>query len=138
MKAFVGRVAAILDQMRTWGVRLPQATPAVQGPTIRVLLDDILIGTLWQEATEFCFRYDASYAKSPGAIAISAFPDLEETYRSPSLWPFFAVRIPPSKRSDVRDALKQHGLKPEQTLEILGTLAKSSMSNPYHLDMQPG
>ena len=47
--------------------------------------------------------------------------------------PFFAVRTPPAERSDVREALARHGLKREQTLEVLGTLAKRSISNPCRL-----
>ena len=139
MKAFFGRVAAILDQVRTWGVRLPSAGLEA-GPTIRVLgpgdgAELRLVGTLWQERGEFFFRYDPSFAKSGDAEPISAFPELDETYSSHELWPFFAVRIPPVRRADVREALERHGLKPEQTLEVLGTIAKKSISNPYELDL---
>lgn len=118
---------------------MPRATPET-GLQVRVYgtgdgAGRQLIGVLWQERGEFVFKYDAAFARSPGAEPISAFPDLEETYTSRHLWPFFAVRIPPPERSDVRDALAKHGIKPEQTLEVLGTVAKRSISNPYQLDL---
>ncbi len=94
-----------------------------------------LIGTLWQEDGEFVFRYDPPFVASDGAEPISAFPDLHEEYRSRALWPFFAVRIPPADRSDVRDALARRGLRPDQTLEVLGALAGRSISNPYRLEL---
>jgi HipA-like protein len=140
MRGVVRRLSAIWDQVESWGLRIPRATADV-GPRVHVYGPgrdgkSQLIGTLSQERGVFIFRYRSDYASSPGAEPISAFPDLNEVYESAELWPFFAVRIPPSERSDVRAALKERGLRPEQTLEVLGTMAKRSISNPYQLDLQ--
>ena len=140
MKRFVSRALdAIRDQIESWGLRLPRATRE-HGPRVYVLGPGAgdqaqLIGTLSQEDGEFVFRYDAAFAKSHDAHAISAFPDLTREYKSPDLWPFFAVRIPPADRSDVKDALARKGLRSDQTLEVLGTLAKRSISNAYRLEL---
>jgi HipA-like protein len=139
VKALAERIWALWDQFDSWGTRMPRATPET-GLQVRVYgpgggAERQLIGVLWQERGEFVFRYDLAFARSPGAKAISAFPDLEDTYTSRQLWPFFAVRIPPPERADVRDVLAKHGIKPEQTLEVLGTVAKRSISNPYQLDL---
>jgi HipA-like protein len=136
---------AIRDQFESWGgwgVSLPQASPEavaarvhvyspVEGPQHELRL----IGVLSQEEGSFVFRYDPSFVASPEAEPILAFPDLRAEYRSRELWPFFAVRIPPADRKDVRDALTRMHLRPEQTLEILGTLAKRSISNAYRFDL---
>lgn len=132
---------AIRDQFESWGLTLPRATSAT-GPRVRVSgpgrRGEIkLIGELWQEKGEFVFRYDAAFTRASDAEPISAFPDLGQEYRSPVLWPFFTVRIPPAERSDVREALARNGLRPDQTLHVLGTLAKVSISNPYRLDLVP-
>lgn len=132
---------AIRDQLESWGFRAPRAGVADQGP--RVLLfgpsagTTRRIGILSQEGGEFVFRYDHDFAQSPGAEPLPAFPALDEEYRSRDLWPFFAVRIPPAERSDVRAALEHRGLRPEQTLEILAAVAKRSVSNPYRLELGP-
>jgi hypothetical protein len=95
-----------------------------------------LVGKLWQDQGDFVFEYDKAFAASPTAEALSPFPQLDETYRSEELWPFFAVRIPPLRRADVRSLLEERGLKPGQTLEILGTLARRSATNPYELALE--
>src|ERR1700723_1632010 len=119
---------AIRDQFESWGLVLPRAG-AEPGPRVFVFGPSEgsgmqRIGTLWQEGNEFLFRYEPGYTKAAGAEPIPAFPDLHEEYRSRDLWPFFAVRIPPVERSDVREALERRGVRPDQTLKVLGTLAK--------------
>ncbi len=135
-------LSAIKDQVESWGIRLPtargqrRATPQLY---VHVSLEwdgeAILVGRLSQEVDEFVFRYDREFASREDAFPIGAFPDLEEEYRSEELWPFFAVRIPPVAREDVRAALKQQAIREDQTLEILGSLAKRSVSNSYELKL---
>jgi HipA-like protein len=139
---------AIRDQFESWGggwgLALPQASPEVVAVRVRVLApvegaqhELRLIGVLSQEEGSFVFRYDPSFVASTEAEPILAFPDLQTEYRSRELWPFFAVRIPPADRKDVREALARMHLRPDQTLEVLGTLAKRSISNAYRLDLAP-
>ena len=139
MKRFFERFGAIRDQVESWGIRVPRASSG-SGPHVSVLAPGKsgtlrLVGTLSQEDGEFVFRYDPAFATSSDAEPVSAFPNLQEEYRSRDLWPFFAVRIPPADRSDVRDALARRGLRPDQTLEVLGTLAQRTISNPYQLKL---
>jgi len=142
MKSLQGRLAAIRDQVRTWGLVLPRATGA-RGPVVQVYGPGrdgamVLVGTLSQDGGDFVFRYDRRFAAQPGAEPISAFPDLEQLYTSAELWPFFAVRIPPLKRADVREFLQRRGVKPEQTLQVLGVLTRKSATNPYELRLEDG
>lgn len=140
MKTWMGRFAAIMDQVRTWGMVLPRATGhqgavvQVYGPGKNGALQ--LVGRLWQEGGEFLFRYDSAFVSLPDAEPISAFPQLDETYRSTELWAFFAVRIPPLRRADVKELLERLGIKAEQTLEVLGALAGKSPTNPYELRLE--
>jgi HipA-like protein len=111
---------------------------------IRVLgPSGVRIGTLWQECTPwrtecamFFFQYDLAYAESPNAEPISAFPHLDGIYRSVNLWPFFAARIPPLQRPDVKKLLQQRGIQPDQTLEVLGAVAQKAPTNPYELRLE--
>jgi HipA-like protein len=130
----------VRDQLESWGLALPRAKAGATGPRVYVSgpgegSQMRRIGTLWQEGADFCFRYDDAFVALPNAEPISAFPDLHQEYRSRDLWPFFSIRIPPAARSDVHEAMDRLGLRPDQTLEVLGKLAKRSISNPYRLDL---
>ncbi len=141
---FKSRYSAIKDQLRTWGMVPMRAAPAEPTPGIRVRVDAPgrdgslrRVGTLWQDGREFCFRYDAAFVSSPDAEAIAAFPKVDDTtYRSAELWPFFAVRLPPLRRADVREVLQKRGITEDRVLEVLGAVAQKSPTNPYELRLE--
>ncbi len=93
--------------------------------------EPVLIGRLSCEHGQFLFRYNPDYMGEP----ISAFPDKAKLYRSEHLWPFFAVRIPPFDRQDMRETMASHSLDEDQIIEILGLIAKYSVSNPYEFKL---
>ena len=93
-----------------------------------------LVGRLSREQDEFVFRYDSGYGEEP----ISAFPQIDREYRSPHLWPFFAVRIPPIDREDMRKEILARSLEEDQIIEILGSVAKVSVANPYEFKLVDG
>lgn len=116
-------------------VRAPSTTPMEQTLEIyRQSADDILVGRLSCEEGEFVFRYDENYKGKP----ISAFPEIEHEYRSRNLWPFFAIRIPPLDREDMRREIEKQSLRDDQILEILGSVAKVSVTNPYEFKLTGG
>jgi HipA-like protein len=109
---------------------------------IRLFLDrahegkrDILVGTLSQEEGDFVFRYDPGYVQLPGARPISAFPELLKEYKEKVLWPFFAARIPPLDREDVRAEIAKSHLQPHDTIRMLGTLSTKTITNPYRFEL---
>lgn len=93
-----------------------------------------LVGTLARKGDKFVFRYDPQYAGKP----ISAFPDSDRVYRSEYLWPFFSVRIPPFAREDMRKQMAKLHIREDQVIEILGLIAKVSITNPYVLKLVEG
>lgn len=97
-----------------------------------------LVGRLFQEKSEeqseFVFRYDPAYHKEP----ISDFPYLEREYRSKALWPFFSARIPPIDREDIREAIKALHIQSDQPLELLGKVARVSVTSPYEFQLEGG
>jgi HipA-like protein len=141
MMRFVRKLAAIRDEIDSWGMRLPTAS-RVREPRIRVFLDrahegksDILVGMLSQEEGDFVFRYDPAYVQRSSARPISAFPDLQKEYRDKLLWPFFAARIPPLEREDVRAEIARSHLQPGDTIRMLGTLSMKTITNPYRFEL---
>ena len=86
-----------------------------------------MVGRLSLEDGKFVFRYVEEYCGEP----ISAFPRIDSEYRSEYLWPFFSVRIPPFSRDDVKKEVESRALDEKHTLEVLGSIAKMSVTNPY-------
>ena len=93
-----------------------------------------LVGRLSMEQDEYVFRYEPSYKGGP----ISAFPETGKEYRSRYLWPFFATRIPPFEREDMRKAINDRKLNKDQIIEILGSVARLSAVNPYEFKLAGG
>ncbi len=89
--------------------------------------EDRLVGRLFREQDDFVFKYDSDYDRDP----ISAFPKIDKVYRSKHLWPFFAVRIPPMDREDMQKEIESRSLDKNQIIEILGAVAKVSVTSPY-------
>lgn len=139
MRGFLTRgMDAIREQMESWGLRMPSAKQGVDSGTRLLVFEPrpeglVHVGTLSEENGKFTFRYSLHFASTPGAAPIADFPELDRTYTSGELFPFFAIRLPPTGRSDVKEALRSSGLEPEQTLHVLGKLGHLSVANSYRL-----
>jgi HipA-like protein len=95
----------------------------------------ILVGRLRKEKDEYVFAYSDDFKARPGLPSLPDFPNRNKTYRSPDLWPFFLVRLPPKDRHDVQEYLREAGIPPENTLEVLGALSRRAISSPYELEL---
>ena len=124
---------------KTWGLKLFRA-PSMQSKQRQSNVLEIYcgnapdrtkVGRLMCENSEFVFSYDAEFSGPP----ISAFPNKEKVYRSSHLWPFFAVRIPPFGRHEMRQLMESRSLREDQTIEILGAVARFSISNHYEFEL---
>ena len=136
MKAKISR---LFDHVKTWGTNVFHApVETSRNQTLEVYRqlagDSSLVGRLSCEEGQFVFRYDANYRGKP----ISAFPDIIHVYRSEILWPFFAIRIPPLDREDMRREIASRSLREDQIIEMLGSVAKVSITNPYEFKLSEG
>lgn len=129
----------LLTSAKFWGtkrIRAPSTMPTER--TLEVYLQSAgqltLVGCLSWEQGEYVFRYEPSYTGKP----ISAFPEVGQESRSKYLWPFFATRIPPLDRDDMRKAISVRKLNEDQTIEILGSIARLSATNPYEFRLAGG
>ena len=122
----------LLGHVKEWGVGLVHAS---HDNTAKEMLeicrklkgDFVVVGYLYKDNEHFVFRYASDYSGDP----ISSFPLVDQVYRSETLWPFFAVRIPPLDRADVRETMKKRALEGGQTIRVLHTVAEASPTNPY-------
>ncbi|GAA4320894.1 HipA N-terminal domain-containing protein [Compostibacter hankyongensis] len=96
-------------------------------------IDDIQVGTLYCENGEWCFKYSEDFKEHPDYNRIVGFPDLNKTYKSEELWPFFQIRIPGLKQPAIREILEKEKIDKENEVELLKRFGKKTISNPYEL-----
>jgi HipA-like protein len=95
------------------------------------------IGYLRREDGEFVFRYDPGFIRRKDLPPLSEFPRLEQEYRSKTLWAFFASRLPPVERKDIKALLEDEKgrISPKDVLRVLGRVAPRTVASPYELEL---
>ena len=141
----IRRLAESLDQiLSSWGMsfaRLQRRSPPAEGRVVDLFVPvagaRARVGTLSREEGEFVFRYDPAYTSS-GRPALPEFPAFDDEYRSHRLWPFFEVRVPPTRRPDVARALVHEHVAEGDVFSLLGTLGRRSPTSPFELELRAG
>jgi HipA-like protein len=114
--------------------------PAHSGKTLYLYLpiesELVPVGVLSQEDKEFVFRYAQEFFSRTDLPALSAFPDRAREYRSPVLWPFFEVRLPPLDRPDVAAVIKARRIDPDDALALLATIGLKTLTTPYEFRLE--
>lgn len=99
-----------------------------------LMVDGMRIGTLYCEKGEWYFKYTDDFKKhSDEYNHIVGFPDLNKTYKSDSLWPFFQIRIPGLKQPAVQEIIAKEKIDQTNEVALLKRFGKKSISNPYEL-----
>lgn len=97
------------------------------------LAEPVVVGQLSKDdAGLYVFEYAAEF-KASGLPPLPDFPRLDDTYKSPALWPFFAVRLPPVDRPDVKAQIERLHIDKEDTLQLLKSFGQRVISSPYEL-----
>lgn len=99
----------------------------------KVMLDTHEIGTLTADKGEWVFQYSDEFRGQSEIKPIVDFPDGKKEYRSRSLWPFFALRIPSPEQPAVRDFIRK---QPEEKADegiLLKEFGSRSIANPFRL-----
>lgn len=68
------------------------------------------------------FQYTYAFKNQNKLVPILVFPDVNVTYSSKELWPFFLARIPSLKQPDIRKELKLDNT--QQKIELVDLLTK--------------
>jgi HipA-like protein len=101
--------------------RLVYAPP--QGPRVTV-------GHLTFEKGWWTFEYAPEYRIRSDLRPIEGFDDLQRVYRSKSLFPFFAVRVPDEHRTDVQRRLAQDDIEDPDTSDLLRMFGRKAAASP--------
>ncbi len=97
-------------------------------------VDDIRIATLSCKDGVWFFKYTDDFkVHSETYNHIVGFPDLNKTYHSDTLWPFFQVRIPGLKQPAVLEILAKEKIDQNNEVALLKRFGKRTITNPYEL-----
>jgi HipA-like protein len=97
------------------------------------------VGTLTREGADYVFRYTDAFRDRTELPPIANFPDKERwEYRSTTLFPFFAARLPSIERPEVAQIISEHGLDPADVMQLLANLGRKTITSPYELVVARG
>ena len=125
----------------SWGGLVGRSAPAKRSrDRLELYLPEgegrLLVGTLSQDEEGFVFKYAPGFIARTDLPPIGEFKEKEREYRSPKLFAFFDVRIPPVDRADVQKKMEELKIAPTDTFKLLGTLAKRTVSTPYEFELR--
>lgn len=123
---------ALLQSAYSW---LSGVEPLPPGEKIsfRVMLGSLCVGVLQADRGEWVFNYSDEFRRQDKINPIVDFPVLDRAYRSRTLWPFFALRIPSLKQPSVQEFLQK---QPSATADegiLLKEFGMRSIANPFRL-----
>ena len=99
-------------------------------------VDKISIGTLSFKNGFWCYNYTDEFKNhSDEYNRIIGFPDLNKTYQSEILWPFFQVRIPGLKQPAIKEILIKENIDRSNEVALLKRFGRKTIANPYELVM---
>jgi HipA-like protein len=99
-------------------------------------VDKIRMGILYCKDGDWYFKYCKEFKdRSDEYNRITGFPDLDKTYKSKTLWPFFQTRIPGLKQPSVQEIIKEEKIDQTNEAALLKRFGKKTITNPYELEM---
>ena len=92
------------------------------------------IGTLRCKNGQWEFAYADQFKQLSDVYNyIVGFGDLDKTYTSTALWPYFQIRIPGLSQPAIKEILEEENIDANNEVALLERFGKRSISNPYHL-----
>ena len=108
--------------------------PFTEKTTFILKLKDVEIGILKCEAGTWIFKYSDQLKNNIETYnLIVGFPDVNETYKSDSLWPFFRIRIPGLKQPKIQNIIEHENIDIKNEVLLLKRFGKKTIANPYLL-----
>ena len=102
-------------------------------PAFKLTLSSLLVGVLRRENGEWVFTYSDEFRRQNTVKPIVDFPATDREYRSRSLWPFFALRIPSLTQAEVREFIERMPADKVDECILLKEFGTRSIANPFRL-----
>jgi len=107
--------------------------PLEEKLAFKVMWETHEIGTLTADKGEWTFSYSDEFRGQNEIKPIADFPDVKRVYRSRTLWPFFALRIPSPEQPAVREFIRTLPQKRPDEGILLKEFGERSIANPFRL-----
>lgn len=108
--------------------------PESEKVKFKLKLDHKEVGILYCENGKWHFKYSEQFKPlSKDYNLIGGFPDINKTYASTYLWPFFQIRIPGLKQPAIQEIITKEHIDQDDEVELLKRFGKKTISNPYEL-----
>lgn len=98
-------------------------------------INELNIGYLYIDEGLWKFHYSKEFKNQNEYRKLAGFSDLEKTYESRVLWPFFKIRIPGLKQPMILEIIKTENLDKDNEAMLLKRFGRKSVSNPYILEL---
>lgn len=108
-------------------------TPAQSHEKFGLGYKELEIGTLTFKDGEWVFRYSEDFKHQKEIQPLIDFPDVNKTYRSDELWPFFLSRIPGLSQPAVKELLRKEKISEHDEAALLKRFGKTSITSPFTL-----
>lgn len=108
-------------------------TPANIEATFKLFYHSLEVGTLSLKSGKWVFVYSESFKQQSHIQPLQNFPDVEKTYDSDELFPFFVARIPGMGQPKVREALAEEKINGNDEVALLKRFGFRSIANPFEL-----
>ncbi|MCB9055535.1 MAG: HipA N-terminal domain-containing protein [Chitinophagales bacterium] len=129
----------MLRKIKNWFSKNEELEMQVQIPKDEeakfiLMVDNIRIGELYCQKGEWYFKYTDDFKNHSNEYnRITGFSDINKTYKSETLWPFFQIRIPGLKQPAIQEILTNEKIDKENEIALLKRFGKKTISNPYEL-----
>lgn len=91
------------------------------------------LGTLSYQDSIWEWRYSDQFRAQNEIVPLIEFPDVNGTYRTEELWPFFATRAPSLKRPDILQIIEREHIDQTDEVALLKRFGKRTITNPFEL-----
>lgn len=106
--------------------------PCSGSPMVQVLFEGEPVAELKSLQGKYQFRYLPGF-RGKGLASLPGFPDLDKSYESTDLFPFFEERIPDLRRPEIKEWVRTKGLDEQDRLALLCALGRRSVTDSYEL-----
>lgn len=108
-------------------------TPKNSEASFALYYEGLTIGELKLKNGKWLFEYSVQFKQQQEVKPIVDFPDVDKSYESEELWPFFASRIPSLNQPAVQEVIREEKLKEDDLVDLLKFFGKLTITNPFKL-----
>lgn len=114
------------------------STATSSAKTFGLMYETLPVGILELKGGKWRFYYSTVFKHQKKVAPLVDFPNVEKTYESEDLWPFFISRIPGTSRPAIKEILKKEQINEKDLAALLTRFGRKTIANPFLLTPQSG